>query len=266
MANNKLEVEVVPWFHQAGLKAHEEVVFNFIRKLPKNSELALEISPDNLTGYSSILKQFAYNEFWSDANKEVWEGIGFDDWAIFEILHECEKRNIKVIPVETTVARKKYAKRLDLASYGRDALEADLFKEKTYVRNLLSALKGLRRKQIPLIVGSAHAESVVRELNDVGLNAKIKIDIFSKKHKMKKILGLISSAREAALENKGKLANRFWNEVIKTTNKDFRAERYEEFFNRIVGEQAKMTINARERIFRKKNLVENKKANLIRKR
>ncbi len=47
-------IELIPWIHDSESQAHEDVV-NYIKAIPKNSALCIEMSPGMRILYSKIL-------------------------------------------------------------------------------------------------------------------------------------------------------------------------------------------------------------------
>jgi len=195
-------VELIPEHHDIKSLAHEDVINYVKRGIPKNSFLALEISP----GWLKVIRYAM--------NPKMHTGTAIDFYPLsksfkdnpfmqstIELLHECEKRNITIIPIETVVS-------VELArrSYGKKGigtkLEADAKRSETMANQLASALYKFRGRKLYALTGAYHTEGIALRLRRMGINATIQTKIFKQREKkIKRFVKLTGKTRKAFQRN-----------------------------------------------------------------
>ncbi|MFA5930997.1 MAG: hypothetical protein WC821_01660 [archaeon] len=180
MVNAK--VELVPWVHELGMEAHAEVI-NYIKTLPKNSVLCVEATQ----------KDLAFNPNEGEFN------------ALWDVVHECEKLNIKLIPIESPAVVERYHLNL-LKNYypaerqslnDKSSLDESVYlkiskiralREKAFVNNIRSALYTLKEPKLIVLVGASHINGVAEGLANQKISSNITLAPFKQKRLMLKIL------------------------------------------------------------------------------
>ncbi|MBI2530447.1 MAG: hypothetical protein HYW05_04875 [Candidatus Diapherotrites archaeon] len=176
---DKADVELIPWVHNFDTSAHEDVV-NYVRGLPKNSHLATEITPERLSYYNRLLSVIT-----GSVRK-----ILPDVLAALEIMHECKKRNITIIPLETPVSREIIIKTYENKSSRYSTELANKFRDQTFARILETTLKKFKGQKLPVLLGLQHVAlgEILNELRKRGINARVNTTIFTyKKEILEKI-------------------------------------------------------------------------------
>ena len=151
-------VEIIPWTHAPYVRAFEEVL-EFIRTIPKNSTIGLEVSPVDLANPEKIQTD--------NPNGKA---------SLQETIMELETRNIKVIPLENH----------QLLMIGRSKRNAILEERRKFgakrdaiaVSKVENALKHVKGEKLILIVGLGHAPVLQSLLRQKGIETKIETSIF----------------------------------------------------------------------------------------
>lgn len=167
----KAEVEIIPWVHLLNLRAHKEVI-EYIRSLPKNSKIGLEVSPKELGRVESFFSR------WPGASGPAMPtfkpGVQGNKFAFFELVFECNARNIEIIPLEAPAPqamwrRERFGPKIEYASGKR---------EEAFARQIESRIKKFSGK-LPVIVGCGHAVRVSKILENAGIKARVNTGLFS---------------------------------------------------------------------------------------
>lgn len=209
MTKQKVTVEVIPWLHGAHLLCHEDII-RYIRDLPKNSSLAMEISPATqvlfldlfniLSGkrsqriYDFITKKDKRVPFKKMTPKKVKRDMGVSGWAYLEVLHECRKKNIAVIPIETLVS---YAKSEVSGTATKKEFAMSLFREKTFARQIKTTLMKFKGERLLVLTGLGHSLSLQRELTKIGVRTTLNIEIFTQRELVTKALKIDEAKSKA---------------------------------------------------------------------
>jgi len=135
------EVEIVPWIHSIFDKEYDSVI-RYVQELPKNSSLGLEIPPPPVEIAALKLPH------------------------LYELLFECKRRGIRIIPLEAKHLLK---------------LENDARREKVMVDRVLTAFKRFRFRKLPIIIGGFHVLPVLQGLQNSGIKIRVNTEIFSEK-------------------------------------------------------------------------------------
>jgi hypothetical protein len=225
------EFEIFPWIHNVVRKRHGEVVAH-IKGLPRNSVIALEITPhkirwsnrliDILSGEIPLEKSMTRSEkarlenlIANSKSPGYAQSVLPHQWAVMEIIHECRKRNITIEPIASPVQEA-----LLLPAVGKNdsekSLQADLFAERIFVNNLYSLTAKYPRKKIPVFMGIFHAVPVKQQLKRKKVRCRINTRIFSNSAEMNTDINLYDRMRKAILKKNGVQEKALLNQI--TTN------------------------------------------------
>ncbi|MCR4335230.1 MAG: hypothetical protein NUV57_01700 [archaeon] len=185
--NKKFVVELLPWIHHAGYPNHQDIL-EYIKKIPKNSVLALEIKPNY---YDRLRHDYYYSP----------KGAHL---ALMQVIAECEKRNIEIVPLERAASRKYHPDKIN-ADPLLDFLgnfEAD----RKFAEAILQAGRIRKKPIIYALTGLAHSNGIAEHLKNNGVTAKVNTEIFTGANKLfvlemlaskhKQTQGLLFEARE----------------------------------------------------------------------
>ena len=201
-------VEVVPWVHDLVFEAHGEMV-KFVKTLPRNSTVCIE----------STL-----------ADLEEGKKIHLD--ALREVIHECEKLGIKLVPIESPALRRLHSEKYLRSPYGltpgideytaAKEAESNARREGAFVRNIKAALSTSKQPTLIVLAGASHANGIVRGLAKEKIRARINLSPFRQREIFTKILrtgpstfakeastGITGKANKARLERK-RLMDALW--------------------------------------------------------
>ncbi|MFA5930996.1 MAG: hypothetical protein WC821_01655 [archaeon] len=204
------QVELVPWVHDLSFEAHAEVV-DYIKQLPKNSVLCVE------------------------ANQKDF-GLPPTN-ALIEIIHECGKLNIKLVPIESFPLITRHRKVSSNSHYGEtthldeyySAKESKLCsqREKAFVRNIKSILYTLKKPKLVVLVGAGHIKGLVRELANEKISSKINLAPFKERDLIIKIIRTGHSSAKEVSTKLSKEANQARLEREKLLNIASRRDRFD---------------------------------------
>ena len=178
------EVELIPWSHYIETESHRQVI-EYIKKMPKNSVIALETTDLRLHYLAKIIEK-TKKERWPTfypaiTNKNRSSG------SFIDVLVEAQKRNISIKPIEALQYRLKYSKLLRLREeehraqlLSKKALDVekaldkiDFLREKHYANQIQTILKKFNRGELFVLTGGEHANSLQRELKKLGIKSNI---------------------------------------------------------------------------------------------
>ncbi|MBU2099700.1 hypothetical protein KKG83_01315 [Candidatus Micrarchaeota archaeon] len=171
------EVEIVPWAHSIEESHHVQVV-NYIKHLPRNSFLALELTSKALSKYLSALNSRKLLE-------QLLQGKTFPrvpapvNSAFLDVILECAKRDISLVPIESSV-RYKLSRRLRRRRYMTE-FEKLAVRDSAMSELSVTALKNKKIKKLYLVTGTGHVAGIQYNLSKADVKCKIKTDIFSHK-------------------------------------------------------------------------------------
>ncbi len=189
MVNEK--VVLVPWVHFVGSRLHLDIL-DYLIKLRPNSIVALEVSPLNylklqflidvltnkadLKKYSKKKEIAVVNEIYENPI-EFLRSLKPDLVAVFEVLLECRRRGINVVPLEN---QKTYDEVLDHknnkdADRTKDLEKIVLDREYPFVENILE-LSSRSKQKVHVITGTTHILGLQELLTAKGIDAKIHLD------------------------------------------------------------------------------------------
>ena len=189
----KTEVELLPWFHDVTLINQEKLIKYIKEKIPKNSFLAVEVSPHIFTEKYNLIKKIG-----KESPLFNYDTI----WAWVEVSHVCKKKNIQIIPIETIVSSEKrkgvfpFSDRLVTREY----IKLNIFAEKTFAEQVKVILKKFKRDKLFVLTGTFHTLNTQKELQKLGVKSKINYSFIWGKETFKKYLKLTSKERAAALK------------------------------------------------------------------
>lgn len=167
-----MAVNFVPWYHNYNSPWHMAVV-EYIRTLPKNSAIAIEISATALenAGYTTYaLNRVSEPNYAKPEIKrqilDLIEKTQPDVLSTYEILQECKKRNITVIPIES---RTYYL----AAKRAKNAGQYNPQREKAFITQINTILEKSGIKDLTVIAGSNHILNVYDTLRAQGTSCNI---------------------------------------------------------------------------------------------
>lgn len=217
------EVEVVPWLHNIGVNAHESVI-EFIRSLPRNSTLCMETTEKELMKITRHPRR-ALDDIVNRRGKHMSNPLAF-----FEVVHECMKRNIQIVPLESPILRAKALKAPKEMSKDSilEGARISIGRDNAFARATKTQLSTFKGEKLPALVALGHAAGVDQELNNLGIKSRINTTIFSQDR------GVVESIVELYGEMKA--------EVLRS-NKERAFVKYEEIGRIPVGSERKGSVS-----------------------
>ena len=183
-----MSIELIPWIHNTH-SPHHNTVLKYIRTIPKGSTLAFESFPS----YTRLLNQM--KDLMSGKTPSKERGFAQRDGplntktldsftlAMVEVLHECEKRGIEILPAQSNVAGIRSMGDAE-RRYG-SVSEMLLTTEKDSLRREKDSAKIVanqaRKKNIYFLIGAGHILSIQEELKALGVSSRVRLSIFGKK-------------------------------------------------------------------------------------
>lgn len=173
----KIEIELIPWAHRISSSVHGELI-DYIKKLPKNSVMALETS-------EKFLREISKPNFLD--NIEEWGALSL---SAVELIMECKKRGIKIIPLESPIAdtaghrliKKRgsfaYAEPLLLHQAARVltiGIEDTILREKSFARQIATISKTCHQPKLFVVTGYGYTKGIKLELKKLGIDARINV-------------------------------------------------------------------------------------------
>ncbi|MDO8427762.1 MAG: hypothetical protein Q7S92_00960 [Candidatus Diapherotrites archaeon] len=174
-----LEIEIIPWEHSFNKQAHADVV-SYVKSLPKNSVLALEINPQELATTQKYMD--ALTSVRGQATLPLANTVQL---ALAELLLECSKKNIQIVPIRSIASSR--SSKLKETKLGPLVHTVDLFPDHAFVRELKAALHKFKQKRLVVVVGFGHAGMVQGLLQLQGVSSRIHFEHFSNPDLMKAV-------------------------------------------------------------------------------
>lgn len=184
MVDNPANIELIPWEHYSQSLYHKKVIEYIKNKVPKNSYLALELPSQWLNKYESLLEdEIEFSEI-------SMRNIHGNALVAIDVLNECHKKNIKIIPIDSLIERKifdnfvlkynrqkshnnpqeySYDDRHELYLHARDEYMA-----KTIIQTLIHNPK---IKQLYVLTGLHHTGPLQKLLQDSNSSRRLKVNI-----------------------------------------------------------------------------------------
>jgi len=212
-----VEVKLIPWVHHFGCQSHDAVI-EFIKKLPKNSTIALEITFRELN--------FGYNLL-SKIQKVIAEPIGqqqlktnIDNYfhnlkeeqillvaSMIEVIQACAMRNIKIVPIDSRNYKNQYMRRYNRGT--EETLSDNILREQHFANQIKTILKKYDKDKLFVITGSAHSISLKDILNHSGINTTLQKTIpemtDEEYYDMIRLMGSVNKEEQRKLAGKIKL-------------------------------------------------------------
>lgn len=199
--SQKPKIELIPWVHNAACRWHGDVI-NYIRSLPKNSTIAMEMTPgrwvflgkmaDIYVGKKPSIVRGGGGELELIPPESQLSAMSVQLLAAFEIMHECGKRNITIIPIEvhsaSAMGQRTYLS--DLPPTPKELISTAEFRLESFARNVQSALVKFSGSRLPVITGLGDMRQLVSVLKKKSITAAINTDIFPLKSEMHQMLQL----------------------------------------------------------------------------
>ncbi len=220
----KPAIEILPWVHHAGILLHEDLV-KYLGKIPRGSLLAIELIPKESVFFREIMSLFAGNKpnirrhkFVGGQEalildhvatiKQLPERHGKDflqeiekfrilteeDWAVLEVLNECGKRGIKLIPVENPFA-KEFG---NVAHALIEHVKAWKRREMFQFGSLMNVIRRTGRK-IFVITGHGHALHLKNLLAEKGIDVKLNTSFYTYPQNLEDAIKLEEECRKNAI-------------------------------------------------------------------
>lgn len=176
---DRKSVEILPWLHYADKREHQDII-EYLKSLPKGSNLALEITPNMLR----IIEREIDRSKGIDIPKETYMMRRFETKesslseysesyvAWFELIMTCRSRGIEIIPIEPPIVDN---------MKGLGNLTASMWREQRFYEKILDALHNINRLYVA--VGLAHATSL-EELLRKEVSVRINTDLFGERKLM----------------------------------------------------------------------------------
>jgi hypothetical protein len=198
-------VEILPWAHSAESTLHAALI-NYVKKMPRGSEVFLEVSQDTLKFFDAVEDFVAGKEVKGSklmdqllASSEI-KGVASlgerhaliskspQTIAYVELISEARKRNLKLIPIETPVSRAKAEKAINNVNEfiydghgifgGSEFVRSNEFREMSFARQIRSLMN--RNNKYFVIVGLHHIDGVNSKLRDLGVVSKVNLRFIPK--------------------------------------------------------------------------------------
>jgi len=173
-----MEIELLPWNHDFK-SAHHKDLINYLLTIPRGSTLAIEMSPgfiDFFGMFNAMLRGQKVSP--TSSNKEaralmaralrynrfglVKSSMNDALWANFELYLAAQRRNLRLIPMETTASRYKAI---------NEGFVAYPFREQTFARIIAQQ----NTNKVYSVMGSDHVEEVQKYLKEKGIFSKINL-------------------------------------------------------------------------------------------
>jgi len=218
------EVELWPAFHSYNYESHRQLL-NYLLSIPDGSVVIMEMSPQlafflkqssalylgakdlekSLSGRYSNPEQFidsllelnTYGDIFDSVKisselKEFIPGI----LAVMEILTLCKRKKILVFPVDINMGNNRMISGFNL--------EESELREKLFSEKIKRLLRVLGRRRVIFFSGLAHTESVLANLKNSGVNARINLDMYDDNQKNIIKRGLLKEKLVRAAKKEGK--------------------------------------------------------------
>jgi len=198
-------VEILPWAHSAESALHAALI-NYVKKLPRGSQVFFEVSQDSLNFFDAVEDFVAGKEIKGSklmdqllTSSQI-KGVAASSKrhgliakspqtiAYVEIISEARKRNLQLIPIETPVSRAKAEKAVNNVNEfiydghgifgGSEFVRSNEFREISFARQI-RALMNHNNKYF-VIVGLHHIDGVNRKLRALGVVSKINVRFIPK--------------------------------------------------------------------------------------
>lgn len=101
-------IDLIPWVHNSLSLYHHKVARYIKNKIPKNSYLALEITQKRLDFYNKVLRKIMRSPLGFDQDYFITKNNHDQAFAYIDILNECYKKNINIIPIESKMVLKSH--------------------------------------------------------------------------------------------------------------------------------------------------------------
>lgn len=162
-------VELIPWLHHYFVLPHREIV-RFVGALPKGSVFAMELDRPILQFWHRIqaARGSETEKVFDGIMADVKAGYTSDFGAVaaaLELLFECEKRSIRVMPLAAHVFSGKYSSESNSKEY-------------KMAKELATEAKKMRRGKIIALAGLNHIDGIKAWLARSGVDSKANFKVF----------------------------------------------------------------------------------------
>ncbi|MFH1391098.1 MAG: hypothetical protein ABIH20_02185 [Candidatus Diapherotrites archaeon] len=209
MVKENIIVELIPWMHYFPTLAHEDVV-KHVKRLPKNSTIAIELPQAHAELVNLAISSFRGEKRGLDRLSvgldELRKVLPDDFWAVMEVLTQCKKRNIKVIPIESKALFDKVHS-IDIERPRnhpelKATIDVDVKREKFFVNEIIKLLNSSRKSgvvhtRLYVLSGAAHCSPMRRMLLERGYNAELNTSIFTKQSQIERGIRTDNLIRQA---------------------------------------------------------------------
>jgi|GEM_PF-5372879 len=199
-------IELIPWVHSLQSQEHEDII-NYIKQLPKGAVLLVEGSYQdyllyhtiidlvlgrkiNISGFTTYYKEMVkkLSSINNLSLSDIAEYVSPGTLAALDLIMECFKYNVKLIPIEMEVYRSKVMKirtKLEDLDY-TDLTKLDILRETGGIRNLRAFENVVQ--PLYMLSGASHTSFNVKLLRENGFNAQINLDIFTEPKHIERII------------------------------------------------------------------------------
>jgi len=233
----KTIIELIPWQHNVMRLQHAECV-EYIKNLPKNSVLALEINLEAYSFFSRVISILSGHTIKGDiTQKERMEAMATAEIvhnfltspdealpekseylikelsAAMEVINECRKRNINIEPIAAHLYVKSYSEALNEKDLAKLVYTDTLF-ENALAENLYSLSAKYSGKKIFALCGIAHVGEVYQILREKRISSKIQTFIFSNPGEIRRTIDKYTNLKNAVYEGNQKKAVKLYYETL----------------------------------------------------
>ncbi len=190
------QVRIIPWVHKVDYPLHADVV-EHIRSLPKESSLAIELTEGD---------RIYHERFLNNLKIEDAETLPKPTLAMLEIMHECQMRGIKLIPIDS---RASYNRRTKIpygvvGSRGEDIWpgfgKGMDYTDEVFADRLKKLLLNHKCPVLPVLVGFSHTLGLRDNLSSQEVQAHIDTSIFKDKKDAEEHMNLERLRKKALAE------------------------------------------------------------------
>jgi hypothetical protein len=218
------EIEILPLSHDAQTTGYVELI-EHIKTLPKNSTVMLEGTHQSLMLIRNVIEHTSggkvSEEHLRGKAKEMFKivkesgaqlhQIGPTFIALAEIIHECDGRGIRILPLEpeiTHLPSRKTIRGESAPVYSKTYAEYNEKREDRMVQQIRTATYTVKQNTIPCIVGYGHAVRLREKLADAKIPSRVNVSFF-RKTRMAESIELSRLVRKKALAGKELEAKRY---------------------------------------------------------
>lgn len=199
------EVEIIPWVPDFTARVHKELV-RHVRRLPKNSAIGIEVTPEELSKMESFFSRPKNEKYFLPTSSRF--------LASLELVFECKRRGLEVIPLETFSSRLAESRAEEgtilIKREERRKPDAELVSGKMEAA-FAGQIKARFKKPgsaLPAVVSYNHAIGLSKILEKAGTKTRINTSIFLEGNRVRKLMECHFLYSAAVIEGKEKKISR----------------------------------------------------------